>query len=252
MPKKSDFQQTALSEDKVTASRSNSFNNTISPAQIAQNANLLDIFSFEFKANELPFLLNNAAVNEQKTITTMYTEAEVKEKQICLILNSESAESIIIYQLIQQLGKNVDRPAQTVIVIADEMKKTPNNIFCFTCKDMLSEKYNWIDVAIRGGVCDQTCQYALLILEKVKRETPFDTAYNSAFNKLYHYSYDAKMIFDLAMALINRTTQEDVQQMKKAEYIKYTIKLTGFNYEDEVETYHQITSYIYPTQEAQI
>ncbi|KAG9299253.1 hypothetical protein G9A89_013901 [Geosiphon pyriformis] len=41
------------------------------------------------------------------------------------------------------------------------------------------------------------------------------------------------MIFDLAIALINRATQEDVCQIKKAEYIEYTIELAGFDYEDE-------------------
>ncbi|KAG9296979.1 hypothetical protein G9A89_001770 [Geosiphon pyriformis] len=54
------------------------------------------------------------------------------------------------------------------------------------------------------------------------------------------------------MALINEATQEDVHQMKEAEYIEYTIKLAGFDYEDEVKTYHQIASYTYPTQEVQI
>ncbi|KAG9301712.1 hypothetical protein G9A89_016783 [Geosiphon pyriformis] len=84
-----------------------------------------DIFPFEFKANESPFLLSNAAVNEQKAITAIYTEATVEGKPIRLILDSESARSIIIYQLMQQLKQNVDRPAQTVIVTADSMKKTP-------------------------------------------------------------------------------------------------------------------------------
>ncbi|KAG9294550.1 hypothetical protein G9A89_008661 [Geosiphon pyriformis] len=55
----------------------------------------------------------------------MYTETEVKGKAIHLILNSGSAGSIIIYQLMQQLKRNVNRPAQTVIVTADDMKKTP-------------------------------------------------------------------------------------------------------------------------------
>ncbi|KAG9299332.1 hypothetical protein G9A89_013980 [Geosiphon pyriformis] len=90
---------------------------------------------------------------------------------------------------------------------------------------MLLEECNWIDVAMRGGICDQTCQYALSISEKVKRGTPFNAAYNSAFNKLYYYPHDAEMIFDLAMALINGATKEDV---------------SGFDYEDEVEVYHQI------------
>ncbi|KAG9284640.1 hypothetical protein G9A89_004682 [Geosiphon pyriformis] len=116
---------------------------------------------------------------------------------------------------------------------------------------MLPEECNWIDVTMKGGVCDQTCQYALSISEKVKRGTLFDTAYNSAFNKLYHYPHDAEMIFDLAMALINRATQKNVHQMKKSEYIAYTFEIAGYNYEDEVEVYHQIASYIYPTKEAQ-
>ncbi|KAG9300304.1 hypothetical protein G9A89_011377 [Geosiphon pyriformis] len=105
---------------------------------------------------------------------------------------------------------------------------------------------------MRGGVCDQTCQYALSISEKVRRGTLFDAAYNSALNKLYYYPYNTKIIFDLAMALINGATQKDVHQMKKAEYIEYTMELAGFDYEDEVETYHQIASHIYLTKEAQI
>ncbi|KAG9284491.1 hypothetical protein G9A89_014095 [Geosiphon pyriformis] len=105
IPEKSDFQQTALSEGKVATPRSNSSNHTILLAQIAQNANLSNIFPFEFKANESPFLLSNAAVNEQKAITAMYTEATVEEKPICLILDNRLAGN---------------RPAQTVIVTADE------------------------------------------------------------------------------------------------------------------------------------
>ncbi|KAG9298202.1 hypothetical protein G9A89_002690 [Geosiphon pyriformis] len=308
----------------------------------------------------------------------MYTEATVKGKPICLILDNRLAGSIITYQLIQQLKQNIDRLAQTVIVTADNMKKTPvreidnfpfsidgitipvkvlvmdapqyqaligndwllkananlnwetqelkisyqkqyiivpaicekkkmpltetymalgstsnwaeeteQEIFeesrgwkkkqppyiplkckdcnkklssmeacispeeeyetyiCYFCKachrerfgspkrKILPEEYNWIDVAMRGGVCNQTCQYALSISEKVRRETPFDAAYNSAFNKLYHYPHDAEMIFDLAIALINKATQEDVCQMKEAEYIEYTMELAEFDYKDE-------------------
>ncbi|KAG9304031.1 hypothetical protein G9A89_005941 [Geosiphon pyriformis] len=356
IPEESDFQQTALFEGEIAAPRSNSSNHTIPPAQIAQNANLSDIFSFEFEANKSPFLLSNAAVNEQKAITAMYTKATVEGKPIYLILDSRSAESIITYQLMQQFKQNVDRPAQTVIVTADEkapvfefeekkempltetymalgstsnwaketeqeifeesrrwkkvryfipeLQKQPlyiplkckdcnkkllsmgacispeeeyetricyfckachrerfgspkrsgkwNNTPCLICGEILPEECNWIDVAMREGVCDQTCQYALSILEKVRRGTPFDAAYNSVLNKLYYYPLDAEMIFDLAMALINEATQEDVCQMKKAEYIEYTMELAEFDYEDEVETYHQIASHTYLTKEAQI
>ncbi|KAG9306890.1 hypothetical protein G9A89_002559 [Geosiphon pyriformis] len=369
IPEELDFQQTALSEGEVTAPRSNSSNHTISPAQIAQNANLSDIFPFEFEANESLFLLSNAAVNEQKAITAMYTETIVEGKLIHLILDSRLAGN---------------RPAQTIIVTANGMKKTPVgeiDDFPFTldgiiisvkvllmdasqyqalvendwlfkananlnwetqelkilyqgqytivlatcapvfefeeekempltetymalgspsnwaeeteqeifkesrrwkkvrystlepqkepsyiplkCKDckkklssmeayMLPEECNWINVAMRREVCDQICQYALLISKKVRRETLFDAAYNSALNKLYHYPHNAKMIFDLAMALINGATQKDVRQMKEAEYIEYTMELARFDYEDEAETYYQIASHTYPTKEAQI
>ncbi|KAG9295485.1 hypothetical protein G9A89_013514 [Geosiphon pyriformis] len=105
-----------------------------------------------------------------------------------------------------------------------------NNTFCLT--------------SMRGEVCDQTCQYALSISEKAKRGTPFNAAYNSALNKLYHYPHDAEMIFDLAITLINRATKKDVRQMKEAEYIEYIMELAGFDYEDKVEVYHQIAKQI--------
>ncbi|KAG9301410.1 hypothetical protein G9A89_018082 [Geosiphon pyriformis] len=107
MSEESNFQQTALFKGKVAAPKSNSSNNTIPPAQIAQNANLLDIFPFEFKANKSSFLLSNATVNKQKAITAMYTKATVEGKPIQLILDSKSAE------------------IQTIIITEDNMKKTP-------------------------------------------------------------------------------------------------------------------------------
>ncbi|KAG9290182.1 hypothetical protein G9A89_022158 [Geosiphon pyriformis] len=389
MPEEQDFYHTALSEGRAAAQQQNpSYILTIiSSARIAENTNLSDIFPFEFEANESSFLLSNAATNKQKAIMAIYIEAEVEEKTIHLILNSGSARSIIIYQLMQQLKRNVDQSAQTIIITAYGMKKTPveeidnfpftldgitipvkltisyqeqhawvpatcstfnkcskktlafefkleeekplietfmalgstsnwaneteqehftsysesetsgwnipyskpeprkqhpyillkckdyhkklllmgacilpeeeyknhtYNTPCLTCEDMLPEECNWIDVAMRGGVCNQTCQYALSISEKVKRETLFNVAYNSALNKLYHYPHDAEMIFDLAMALINRAIKKDVCQIKKAEYIEYIIELAEFDYKDEVEVYHQIASHTYPTQEAQI
>ncbi|KAG9285499.1 hypothetical protein G9A89_000676 [Geosiphon pyriformis] len=411
---KKNFYHTALSEGRAAAQQNPFYTSTtIPPARITENANLSDIFSFEFEANKLPFLLSNAAANKQKAITAMYTKAEVEGKAIHLILNSGSAGSIITYQLMQQLKRNVNQSAQTVIITADDMKKTLigeidnflftldgitisvkvlvmnapqyqalltifyqgqhvwisatcstfnkcfekasafefepeeekpiietfmalgstsnwadeteqqyfltnnplktkkpvtprwnvpylkpkpwkqcsyiplkykdyhkkllsigacilpeeeyknhtchlikrsgkwNNTLCLTCGNILPEEYNWIDVAMRGGVCDQTCQYALSISEKVKRGTPFDAAYNSALNKLYHYPHNAEMIFDLAMALINGATQKNVCQMKESEYIVYIFEIAGYNYKDEIEVYYQIVSHTYLTKKAQ-
>ncbi|KAG9285606.1 hypothetical protein G9A89_009246 [Geosiphon pyriformis] len=128
MPEEQDFYHIALSEGRAAAQQQQNLSHnhtTIPPARIAENANLSDIFPFEFEANELLFLLSNVAANEQKAITAIYTEAEVKGKPIHLILDSGSTGSIITYQLMQQLKRNVDRPAQTVIITADSMKKTP-------------------------------------------------------------------------------------------------------------------------------
>ncbi|KAG9306194.1 hypothetical protein G9A89_016098 [Geosiphon pyriformis] len=126
IPEKQDFYHPALSEGRAAAQQQNpSYTpTTIPPTRIAENANLSDIFPFEFKANESLFLFSNAAANEQKAITVMYTEAKIEGIAICLILDSGSTGSIITYQLIQQLKKNVDQPAQTVIITTNGMKKT--------------------------------------------------------------------------------------------------------------------------------
>ncbi|KAG9288062.1 hypothetical protein G9A89_017657 [Geosiphon pyriformis] len=265
IPEEQDFHHIASSEGRTTAQQQNSSHNhtTILPARIAENANLSDIFFFEFEANESPFLLSNAVANNQKAITAMYTEAEAEGKPIRLILDSGSAGSIITYQLIWNIPYSKPEPKKQCPYIPLKCKDCHKKLLsmgaCILSEEeyenhtcyyyMLPEECNWIDVAIRRGVCDQTCQYALSISEKVKGETPFDAAYNSAFNKLYHYPHDAKMIFDLAMALINGATQENVRQMKESEYIVYIFEIARYNYEDEVEVYHQIDSHTYPTKE---
>ncbi|KAG9286036.1 hypothetical protein G9A89_022713 [Geosiphon pyriformis] len=160
--------------------------------RIAENTNLLDIFPFEFEANELLFLFSNAATNKQKAITAMYTEAEVEEKTICLILDSGSTGSIITYQLIQQLKRNVDQPAQTVIVTANSMKKTPIreiDNFSFTLDGItipvkvLTEKSKNYNSPIK----DNMSEYPLLVKASVfefeeKEEKPVQTYFAT---KLY-------------------------------------------------------------------
>ncbi|KAG9297342.1 hypothetical protein G9A89_004004 [Geosiphon pyriformis] len=303
MPKESNFQQTALSEGKVAAPRSNSSNNTILPAQNAQNVNFSDIFPFEFEANKSSFLLSNATANKQKAITAMYTEATtVNQQEVLLpttqtvivtadgikktpvreinnflftidgitipvkvlVMNTPQYQALKIFEELKEWKKvrysipePQKQPPYIPLKCKDCNKKLSLMGACITPKEeyktyVLPEKYNWIDVIMKGGVCDQTCQYALLISEKVRKGTLFDAVYNSVLNKLYHYLHNAEMIFDLTMTLINGATQEDVHQMKKAEYIEYTIELARFDYKDEVETYYQIASHTYPTQEAQI
>ncbi|KAG9300326.1 hypothetical protein G9A89_011399 [Geosiphon pyriformis] len=227
-------------------------------SRIAENANLLDIFPFKFEANESPFLLSNAAANEQKAITAIYIEAEVEKKPIRLILDSGFAGSIITYQLMQQLKRNVDRPAQTVIITANGMKKTPVgeiDNFPFTLDEItipvklqISYQEQHAQVPATCNTFNKCSKKALAFEFELKKEKPIietfmalestsnwaDKTEQHVLNKLYHYPHDAKMIFDLAMALINRATKEDVHQMKEAEYIDYIIELAGFDYEDKL------------------
>ncbi|KAG9295957.1 hypothetical protein G9A89_011809 [Geosiphon pyriformis] len=176
---KKDFHHTAPLEGRAAAQQQNSSYTltTIPPARIAENANLSDIFPFEFEANESPFLPSNAAANEQKTIMAMYIEAEVKGKTIRLILDSRSAGSIITYQLMQQLKRNVDQPAQTVIVTADGMKKIPVeeiDNFLFTL--------DGITIPVKVLVMDAP-QYQALLTIFYQRQHAWVSATCGTFNK---------------------------------------------------------------------
>ncbi|KAG9298598.1 hypothetical protein G9A89_000817 [Geosiphon pyriformis] len=244
MPKEQNFRHTALSEGRAAAQQQNpSYTpTTIPPARIAENANLSDIFPFEFEANESLFLLSNIAANEQKAITAMYTEAEADktEQQYFSTNNSLETKELVtprwnvLYSkpepqkqcpYIPLKCKDCHKKLSSMgaFILPEEEYENhtcyycKDNTPCLTCGDTLPEECNWIDVAMRGEVCDQTCQYALSIPEKVKRETPFDAAYNSVLNKLYHYSHDAEMIFDLTMALVNGATKKNVHQMKESD-----------------------------------
>ncbi|KAG9302801.1 hypothetical protein G9A89_009578 [Geosiphon pyriformis] len=76
---------------------------------------------------------------------------------------------------------------------------------------------------------------------------------NPSLKHLWHLDQPSIGLMKLnnTMALINRTTQENVCQMKESEYIAYIFEITRYNYEDKVEVYYQIASHTYPTKEAQ-
>ncbi|KAG9306854.1 hypothetical protein G9A89_005755 [Geosiphon pyriformis] len=96
----------------------------ISPAIITENESLSTIFPFEFEETAAMPLFSGAAF-EAKPITTMYTNAKVKEQSIKLILDSGSTDSIITRQLMNQLGCRIDQAASTRIITADRVTKTP-------------------------------------------------------------------------------------------------------------------------------
>ncbi|KAG9286946.1 hypothetical protein G9A89_001184 [Geosiphon pyriformis] len=82
IPEKSDFQQTALSKGEVAIPRSNPSNHTIPPVQIAQNANLSDIFHLNLKQMNHHFCLVMQHYNiQEKRPKTSETKTSNKGKQ---------------------------------------------------------------------------------------------------------------------------------------------------------------------------
>ncbi|KAG9285582.1 hypothetical protein G9A89_008559 [Geosiphon pyriformis] len=129
MPEEQDFHHTALSEGRAATQQQPNPSytpTTIPPARIIKNANLSDIFSFKFEANESPFLLSNAAANEQKAIMAMYTKALLPI-------------------------------TQTVIVTTNSMKKTPVEEI-----DNFPFTLNGITISVKVFVID-TLQYQALV-----------------------------------------------------------------------------------------
>ncbi|KAG9297766.1 hypothetical protein G9A89_011281 [Geosiphon pyriformis] len=92
--------------------------NNILPATITDNESLAIIFLFELKEITTVPLFSGAAL-EEKPITVMYTDAKVDGQYIKLILDSESADSIITKQLMDQLGHQIDRAVSTKIITAN-------------------------------------------------------------------------------------------------------------------------------------
>ncbi|KAG9294230.1 hypothetical protein G9A89_021589 [Geosiphon pyriformis] len=87
----------------------------ILPATVTNDKLLTTIFLFELEKTTPVPLFSEAAL-DTKPITTMYTNMKVDGHAIKLILNSESAGSIITRQLMDQLCHRVDQAAINGII----------------------------------------------------------------------------------------------------------------------------------------
>ncbi|KAG9290243.1 hypothetical protein G9A89_022219 [Geosiphon pyriformis] len=144
----------------------------ISPATITKDKSLAAIFPFEFEKTAAMPLFSGAAI-EAKPITVIYTDTKVERQSIKLILNSGSAGSIITRQLMDQLGRRVDRAASARIITADGATKTPIGKI-----DNFSFKVNGIMTPIKVLVMEAT-QYQALVgnnwLSKVNATLDWNT-----------------------------------------------------------------------------
>ncbi|KAG9301009.1 hypothetical protein G9A89_018961 [Geosiphon pyriformis] len=125
-------------------------------ATITENESLDTIFLFELEELSIMPLFSGAAL-EKKPITAMYTDVKVDGHSINLILDSGSAGSIIIRQLMNQLGCQVDHTASTRIITTNGATKT-----LISKIDDFPIKVNSIIVPIKVLVMEAT-QYQALI-----------------------------------------------------------------------------------------
>ncbi|KAG9286492.1 hypothetical protein G9A89_014658 [Geosiphon pyriformis] len=134
---------------------SSKLSQTIPPAVATKNSSLAAIFPFELEENEAMF--NGTALDEKCPITAMYTEATVNNTPIKLILNSRSAGSIVMLQLVNQLGFKVDCATMSQIIIADRSTKLSHDEI-----DSFPFEINGIVIPTKVLIIDTT-QYQVLV-----------------------------------------------------------------------------------------
>ncbi|KAG9299805.1 hypothetical protein G9A89_013165 [Geosiphon pyriformis] len=134
---------------------SSKLSQTISPAVATKDSSLAAIFLFELEENKAMF--SRAALNEKCPITPMYMEAIVNNTPIKLILDSRFAGSIIMLQLVNQLGFKINCATTSQIITANGSTKLPYGEI-----DSFPFKINGILIPTKVLVMDVT-QYQALI-----------------------------------------------------------------------------------------
>ncbi|KAG9286166.1 hypothetical protein G9A89_010180 [Geosiphon pyriformis] len=144
-------------EETSTPLRRNQINNTILLTIITKDTTLAAIFSFNIDYLNTTSLFSGAAINQDKPIMALYTNARVENIDIKLILDSGSAGSIITKQLMDQLDYQIDHAATARIITADGNIK----ILIGEIDNFLFE-INGIQIPIKVLVMEAT-QYQALI-----------------------------------------------------------------------------------------
>ncbi|KAG9284628.1 hypothetical protein G9A89_004670 [Geosiphon pyriformis] len=89
----------------------------------------------------------------------------------------------------------------------------------------------------RGGTCDATCQYMILICDWIREETLFEAAFNKVLRKLQHYLHYKDELYNTAQAKVRRKTAEEIQCWKVSAEI--ADKVTNYNIFDPVDKFQK-------------
>ncbi|KAG9285602.1 hypothetical protein G9A89_009242 [Geosiphon pyriformis] len=96
----------------------------IPPTTITEDMTLAAIFFFNIDSLKTTNLFSGTTINPDKPIMAMYADAKVGTLDIKLILDNGSTGSIIMKQLMDQLGYQVDHAATTRIITVNGNTKT--------------------------------------------------------------------------------------------------------------------------------
>ncbi|KAG9293946.1 hypothetical protein G9A89_019284 [Geosiphon pyriformis] len=111
---------------------------------------------------------------------------------------------------------------------------------CLACGEPLPRGCDWNDLSGRGGTCDTTCQYTILICDWVRGGTLFEAAFNKALKRLQHYPHNEDKLYNTTQAKVRGGTAEEIQRWKEsAEVADEVASYNMFNPVDEFQDYYQ-------------
>ncbi|KAG9303251.1 hypothetical protein G9A89_013577 [Geosiphon pyriformis] len=65
-----------------------------------------------------------------------------------------------------------------------------NNKSCLACRTILPNKGMWNDIPGHGKMCDEMCQYIILINNWIHKRTPIDNGWKQALQQLERYLHN--------------------------------------------------------------
>ncbi|KAG9291437.1 hypothetical protein G9A89_021856 [Geosiphon pyriformis] len=111
---------------------------------------------------------------------------------------------------------------------------------CLACGEPLPRGCDWNDLPGRGGTCDATCQYMILICDWVRGGMPFEAVFNRALKRLQHYPHDEDELYNTAQAKVRGGTAEEIRHWKEsAEVADEVASYNMFDPVDEFQDYYQ-------------
>ncbi|KAG9302394.1 hypothetical protein G9A89_011444 [Geosiphon pyriformis] len=111
---------------------------------------------------------------------------------------------------------------------------------CLACGEPLPRECDWNNLPGRGGTCDTTCQYTILICDWVRGGMPFEAAFNRALKRLQHYPHDEDELYNTTQAKVRGGTAEEIRCWKEsAEVADEVASYNMFDPVDKFQDYYQ-------------